>query len=223
MNRSQFLRRAFGGAIAAGVVAVTAVPAFAQSDKADKANRGAAAQAKRRAVQGELTAVSGTAPTLKLTLTTKRGESVVVSTNADTEFRGKDHEDLTLASLTDKSKLGLRVIAQGERSGSDIVAKHLIVRPAKEQGDAAAKDKKKQDRQEAGRTTTVGVVSELAADGSSFKLTPTGGSAVTFKVTADTEKTLTGTATFANGVTARVVSTKDAAGNSVALRIRVPA
>jgi hypothetical protein len=67
------------------------------------------------------------------------------------------------------------------------------------------------------------VVSEYTTGGATFKLTPSGGSAITLKITADTQITIHGTATFANGQTVRVVSAKDSSGADVALRVVVPA
>src|SRR5687767_9452202 len=145
MNRNRFFALLAGAAVAS----VAAVPAFAQgnapADKTNngksanagaKANRGLAAlaaRAKSRAAQGTLTKVEGTAPTLTLTLETKRDATLVVTTNADTKLRGKGHEDGTLADL--KNQLGARIVAVGERDGNKLVAKHLIVRAAKDEKD----------------------------------------------------------------------------------------
>ena len=234
MNRQRLLGLLAGSLI----TAVTAVPAFAEgpSDKVQaavagahgqseaKANRGLAAHAKRRAFQGELTkAVDGTAPALSLTLETKRGDTIVVTTTADTKLRGKGHEDLTLAGLKSLEP-GTRIIAVGERDGDELVAKRLIVRPAKQDKDER-EDKDEQDGA-AKRTVTTGVASNvsIAADGTgSLTVTPQGGSAVTILVDANTHYQLKGVAGLANGQTVRVASTKNDAGQNVAKQVRVPA
>src|SRR5688500_16510433 len=219
MNRNRFF------ALLAGTAAASfaAVPAFAEGGPADKAksavagekaNRGLAALAKRRAVQGELTkAVEGTAPVLTLTLETKRGDTMVVTTTADTQLRGKGHDDLTLAGLT-SLKPGTRIIARGERDGDKLVAKHIIVRPAKEEKD---------DKDDAARrTVTVGTLGNITSTG--FTVTPQGGSAVTFVANADTHYNFKGIVSLAeaNGKSVRVVSKKDGT-NNVALQVRYPA
>ena len=215
MNRQHFLGL-LAGTLAAGI---TAAPAFAQEGKrpataGEKANKGEAAMAKRRAVQGELTKVEGAA----LTLETKRQGSFVVTTNADTKLRGKGHDEMELADLKDSKLIGSRVIAQGERDGDKLAAKHLIVRPAKKDHDDEADDKA-----DAKRTVTVGVISGLPSSGAitGFTVTPQGGSAVTFVANADTEYNLKG-ATLTNGQTVRVVSKKDGT-NNVAIKVRYPA
>ena len=226
MNRNRF----FGLLAAAAAASVAAVPAFAEGpeEKAknaaagEKANRGLAALAKRRAVQGTLSKVEGTAPTLTLTLETKRDATLVVTTNADTKLRGKGHEDGTLADL--KNQLGARIVAVGERDGDKLVAKHLIVRPAKDEKDE--KDDKDGKDAAAKRTVTTGVASNvsIAANGAgTLTVTPQGGSAVTIHVDADTQYHLKGVAGLANGQTVRVASVKNDAGQNVAKQVRVPA
>ena len=219
MNRQHFLGL-LAGTLAAGI---TAAPAFAQEGKrpataGEKANKGAAAMAKRRAVQGELTKVEGSGLNLTLTLETKRQGLFVVTTNDKTEFRGKGHDEMELADLKDSKLIGSRVIAQGERDGDKLVAKHLIVRPAKKDH-----DDEDDDKADAKRTVTVGVISGLPSSGAitGFTVTPQGGSAVTFVANADTEYNLKG-ATLTNGQTVRVASKKDGT-NNVALKVRYPA
>lgn len=241
MKRSQFFGL-LAGALASTVVAV---PAFAEESSGkrpaiagananhgaasegrgkrseaagERANHGDAAKARRHAVQGALTKVEGTAPALTLTLETKHAGPFLVTTNADTEFRGKDHDDLTLAGLKDPKMIGARIIAQGTRDGNKFIAKHVIVRPAKKDHDD------KDDKGEAAkRTITVGVIGGLPASGAitGFTVTPQGAAAVTFVANADTEYSLKGTV-LTNGLTVRVASKKDGPSN-VALKVRVPA
>ena len=234
MNRQQFLGL-FAGALAAGI---TAVPAFAEGNPGkrpatagaagEKAHKGQASLAKRRAVQGTLTKVDGTAPALTLTLETKHDGAVVVTTNADTEFRGKDHDDLTLAGLKAATLLGARVIAQGERVGSDgskLVAARLVVRPAKQ--DKGEKDNKdeKDGAQRTVTTGTLGSITSASGTVTGFTVTPQPqGTAVPFVANADTQYSLKGIASLseASGKAVRVVSKKDGATN-VALQVRYPA
>ena len=229
MNRQNFLGL-FAGALAAGI---TAVPAFAEeghgkrpATAGEKANKGLASLAKRRAVQGTLTKVDGTAPALTLTLETKHFGSLTVTTNDKTELRGKGHEDLTLAGLKDAKLIGSRIIAQGERDGAKLIAKHLIVGPAKQDHDAKdSKDAKDKKDGAAQRTVTVGVIGGITPGASNaitgFTVTPQGGSAVTYVANAETEYNLKGTAQL-SGLTVRVVSKKDGTSN-VALNVRYPA
>lgn len=240
MKRSQFFGL-LAGALASTVVAV---PAFAEQSRDKRpatagananhgaasegrgkrseaaganANHGDAAKARRHAVQGVLTTVVGTAPALTLTLKTKHADPFLVTTNADTEFRGKDHDDLTLAGL--KEMIGARIIAQGTRDGNKLfIAKHVIVRPAQKDHDD------KDDKGEAAkRTITVGVIRGLPDSGAitGFTVTPQGGTPVTFVANADTEYSLKGTL-LTNGLTVRVASKKVGSSN-VALKVRVPA
>jgi hypothetical protein len=227
MNRSRFLSHLLRGGLAAGALAVTAIPAFAQSggqgaqgtqgaqgaqgNKPQKGEKGAKVLAKRRGAMGTVASVNAGAKSF--VLTTKQGD-LTVTTDSSTVFKAHDVENASFATLAKDQ----RVVVTGERPNeTTLLAKRVMVLKAKE------KKEPKERGEDARRTVTTGVVSELAADGTTFKVTPAGGTAVAFKVTAETQKTLVGTATFANGVTARVVSAKDASGNNVALRIRVPA
>lgn len=171
------------------------------------ANPGAASLAHRKAAKGTIKSLDTSAKSF--VLATKAGD-LTVTTNAETKYQAaQDGATFTFSSL----RVGLAVQVQGDRPNeTTLLAKHIRERAPK-----------KEDETEHDRTSTVGVVSDLAADRSSFKVTPSGGTALTLKITADTVITERGTAVFANGATVRVVSEKDASGNAVALRIRVPA
>ena len=243
MNRQRLL-----GLLAGSLVtAVMAVPAFAEgpSDNAsakakaavagargqsaekgaEKANRVLAALAKRRAVQGELTAAKAVSSTVELTLETKRAGKVVVVANADTKLHGKGHDTLTLDGVS-KLTAGARIIAQGERDGEKLVAKHLIVRPAKVEKDEKDEKDPKEDAAKK-RTVTTGVVGGITTNTSNvitgFTVTPQGGSAVTYVANADTQYQLKGVAGLAKDQTVRVASVKNDAGQNVAKQVRVSA
>ena len=223
MNRSRFLTHVLRGSLAAGALAVTAVPAYAQSgkdkgDKSDKANHGAASLAKRRGAMGTVKSVSASANPQSFVLTTKQGD-LTVTTNASTEYHVHGVEKAAFSNLAQ----GQRVVVTGERpNATTLLARRVRVLKAKDAKERGDKDEKG----DAGRTVTVGAASgvSIAANGTgSFSVTPQGGTAVAFVTTADTEYQLKGVSGLANGQTVRVVSTKNASGQNVALRIRVPA
>ena len=222
MNRNLLLSRMLRGALAAGALA--AAPAGValaddnrggrgrdkdkDKDKDKDDRRGAASLAQRRAAMGTIKSIDNGAKSL--VVTTKHGD-LTITTNADTTFHGPREATATFASLVANQ----RVLVTGDRpNATTLLAKRIMLLPA--QDDRAG-------RKGANQTVTVGVVSDLAGDRSSLKITPTGGSALTVKITADTSTLLKGTAQLANGVTARVISVKDASGAEVARRIQVPA
>jgi len=149
-------------------------------------------------------------------LSTKHGD-LTVMTDEKTVYHAPKDEVATFGTLAKD----LRVMVQGDRpNDTTLHAKRVNLLPAKDADDN--KTDKDDKREAAGRTVTAGTVSGYTTGGTSFTLTPTGGAAVTYQITADTEITTKGTATLMNGATARVISKKDSTA-TVALKIRVPA
>ena len=125
-------------------------------------------------------------------LTTTQGD-LTITTDGSTTFRGTGNATATFTSLAANQRV---LVTIDRPNATTLLARRVLLLPA--QGD-------RRDRKDDQRTVTVGVVSDLAGDRSSFKVTPTGGTALTVKVTADTWTLLKGTAQLANGVTARVI------------------
>ncbi len=219
------------GALAAGVLATTLTATVAQADQGPGRGQGngkgstIAAERGKPEMPGSASlkgrhAAGGTIRSLdaakqSFVLTTKHGD-LTVATDINTEFKARGEETVTFAKLVKDQ----RVTVQGSRPNeTTLLAKRVIVRSAKDEPAKADKDAK---GEAAGRTAITGVISEYVA-GKSFKVTPSGGAAVPLTITDKTKTTQKGTAMFGNGQTARVVSTKDASGANVALKIRVPA
>lgn len=221
MNRSHLLGLLAGAAAAT----VAAVPAFAEEKKPEtaieKAKEALEALAKRHGAEGTVKSVD--ADKKSFVLTTKQGD-VTVTTNADTKYHAPKHKDASFASV----KKDQRVAVQGERpNDATLLAAHVNILPTKEELEAQREELKKK-REEAAdkRLVTTGVISNLSigTDGKGgFSVTPQGGSAVAFVVNGDTIYTLKGVPALANGQTARVVSTKNDAGQNVARSVQVPA
>ena len=227
MNRSHLLGLLAGAAAAT----VAAVPAFAEEKSEKKPEKPEAAEKRAEAALSALAKRHGAEGTVKsvdadkksFVLTTKQGD-LTVTTNADTKYRAPHEEHPTFASI----KKDQRVAVQGERpNDTTLLASHVNILPTKEELEQRREElKKKRDEEHAKRMVTVGTTSNVStgADGKGgFSVTPEGGSAVTFVVNADTVYTLRGVSALANGQRARVVSTKNDAGQNVARTVHVPA
>ena len=160
MQRRRLFGLLLGGAGAVGALASALGTDVVFADRGRPNGKGQSRNAaqpgpgqQRRGVSGELTSVAGNTPTLTLTLATKQDGAVKVLTTSQTAFRGKDHDDRSLADLTNLQGRLLNV--RGERNASgDLVASHIIVRPAT--GDGKKTDKG--DR--VGATGTISAVSD---------------------------------------------------------------
>jgi|GEM_PF-6922600 len=228
MNRNNFLSGLLRTTLAAGALAVSAAPVFADDDKNLKKEEGekkekkeissnaANAAQKRRAANGSIKSVGGSGSAAgSFVLTIKQGDKLVdltVTTDAKTTYRVPDVQNATLAAL----KADMRVVVTGERpNDTTLLARRVQVLKAKKDD----KDEKK-DRL---------VISGVASGVSNTALTvtpaaPAGSAAVTFVLNAETEYSLTGVIGLANGQIVRVASRKDAAGSAnVARQVRVPA
>jgi hypothetical protein len=217
MNRNQLFGHLVRSGLAAGALASPLVfgakgVAFAQNNDKDEKRkdrrRGPNSDkrednnslAGRRAVVGTVKSIDGNAKSF--VLTTNQGD-LTITTNGDTKYTEPGNKDAAFADI----KVNERVAASGERpNATTLLAKRVhLMRNTK-------------------RTTTTGTITEIAGDLTSFKLTPTGTStSMTFKIVAQTEIVIHGTAPYATGQTARVVSVKDSSGAEEARRVRIPA
>jgi hypothetical protein len=160
MQRRHLFGLLLRGAVAGGALATTFGTGTVFADHGQPHGKGKGQNTgqhgpgqQRRGVSGEVTAVAGNVPTLTLMLATKQDGAVKVLTTSQTAFRGKDHDDRSLADLTNLQGRLLNV--RGERNASgDLVASHIIVRPA-------AGDGKKTDKGDrVGATGTISAVSD---------------------------------------------------------------
>lgn len=227
MKHNYLFNRAIRGTIVVGALATALSASIAFADESNPGRgrgnradavasaRGAASLAHRHAVKGTIKSVDGDKKSF--VLTTRFGD-LTVTTDEDTKYHAPGDESVAFAQLA----TDMTVIAQGERpNDTTLLAHRILVKPAKAERERGA------ERED--RTVTIGALSDITKDGSGvvtgFKVTPTGGTAVTFKVDAETEYTLKGIDEFsdASGKTIRVVSTKNSAGENVVLKVRVPA
>jgi Domain of unknown function (DUF5666) len=164
MQRRHLFGLLLRGAVAGGALATTfgTGTVFAHHGQSHGKGKGQSTgqqglDKKRRGVSGELTKVEGNAPTLTLTLRTKPDGAVQVLTTGQTVFRGKDHDQRSLAGLANLT--GRLLNARGEwNANGDLVAAHLIVRS--EAGDDGRSDQGgRGDRERA--TGTISAVSDV--------------------------------------------------------------
>ena len=235
MNRNNFLSGLLRTTLAAGALAVSAAPVFADDDKDGKkekgeknekkviANKAANAAQKRRAANGTIKSVGGAGSAAggagsaagSFVLTIKQGDKqmdLIVTTDAQTTYRVPEVQNATLAAL----KADMRVVVTGERpNDTTLLARRVQVLKAKKDDKNEKKD----------RLVTTGVASGVSNTALTVTpAAPAGSAAVTFVLNAETEYSLTGVIGLANGQTVRVASRKDAAGSAnVARQVRVPA
>jgi hypothetical protein len=221
MQRRQLFGLLLSGAVTAGALATTFGTGIVFADQGQDHGQGKGRNQntgqqgpgpQRRGVSGELTSVAGTAPTLTLMLATTQDGAVKVLTSAQTVFRGKDHDDRSLADLSNLK--GRRLNVRGERNATgDLVASHVVLRPA-------ASDDEKTDKGKRVRATgTISAVSDT-------KLTVkrADGSEQVFAITKDTGIRID--AEFGVGLKTGQsvrVSGSTTGGDPVATRVRVPA
>jgi hypothetical protein len=167
---------------------------------------------KRRGVSGDLTTVTGTAPTLTLTLQTKQDGAAKVLTTAQTVFRGKDRDTLSLAGLS--TLTGRTLTVHGVRNASgELVASHIIVHLAAGSG---------QRNDQGDRVRTTGTIS--AVSDSKLTVKKADNTEQVFTITKDTDIRIG--AEFGVGLktgqSVRVTG-KKVGSDTVATTIRVPA
>ncbi|HEV2126442.1 MAG TPA: hypothetical protein VGW38_27095, partial [Chloroflexota bacterium] len=201
MKRNYLVSRAIRGTIVVGALAtaLSASIAFADQDnpgkgRANRANAVASARsdaslAHRHAVKGVVKDGSINTGNKTFTIVTKWGD-LKVTTNNETKFHTRGEESFGFGDL----KKDMVVMVQGERPADDtILARNIIAH--------LAKPKRERDVQRQDRTVTTGLVSEIKLDNgvvTGFNVTPSGGTAVTFKVNAETEYTLKGIDEFSD-------------------------